>query len=332
MAAGDGARDGGPIASEPCACRAVGRSLPPNTRAPSVLGNQPQTFARGREVAALLLWTLAVFFALALASYAGEPGSAVAPATDGVESIPPIVGEDWVGVVGAVVAKCFVNLVGVMSWVVPFEALLLGIPFVTGRKSKTTAARLAGDILLVVIGASLVEVGWPEKVAFGKYPAGGMVGELFGEIARSLFSTVGSFLVGFALVGLILISRASFSFIALMRAIARVFNLVVDRVRGGARSAAERVDDGPRARSRPRGREAPRRRAGDLAAAFGRGDDPRQRRGSDARGVADRAGGTRAPRVRTGVGRESPVAPTPIVLEEEPKKPAAGRARRELEP
>ena len=49
-----------------------------------------------------------------------------------------------------------------------------------------------------------------------------MVGELFGEIARSLFSTVGSFLVGFALVGLILIGRASFSFIALMRAIARL--------------------------------------------------------------------------------------------------------------
>src|SRR5262245_30680216 len=47
--------------------------LPANTRTQAVLGAQPHTFARGREVAALLLWTLAVFFALALASYAGEP-------------------------------------------------------------------------------------------------------------------------------------------------------------------------------------------------------------------------------------------------------------------
>src|ERR1043165_5421348 len=59
-----------------------GRSLPANTRAPTVLGTQPQSFARGREVAALLLWTLAVFFALALASYLGEPLSAAPPAPD----------------------------------------------------------------------------------------------------------------------------------------------------------------------------------------------------------------------------------------------------------
>ncbi|HVH40689.1 MAG TPA: DNA translocase FtsK 4TM domain-containing protein, partial [Labilithrix sp.] len=172
----------------------VGRALPPNTRAPSVLGAQPQSFARGREVAALLLWTLAVFFALALASYAGDPAATAPPDPQ------TITGENWVGPVGAAVARCVVSLVGLMSWVVPLEALLLGIPFVTGRKSRATPARMAGDILLVVIGASLIQVGWPTKVAFGHHPAGGMVGELFGEIGRSLFSTVGSFLVGFALV------------------------------------------------------------------------------------------------------------------------------------
>ena len=199
-----------------------------------MLGAQPHTFARGREVAALLLWTLAVFFALALASYVGEP----TPATGQVEATP-LTGENWVGPVGAVIARAAVSLVGVMSWVVPFEALLLGIPFVTGRKSRATAARMAGDILLVVIGASLVQVGWPEKVAFGLHPAGGQIGELFGEIARSLFSTVGSFLVGFALVGLILIGRASFSFIALMRALARLGRLVVARIQGATHSIAD---------------------------------------------------------------------------------------------
>src|SRR3954465_5549123 len=91
-----------------------GRALPPNTRAPSVLGAQPQTFARGREVAALLLWTVSVFFALALASYAGEPA---APA--GQVDTATITGENWVGPVGAVVARAFVALVGLMSWVVP---------------------------------------------------------------------------------------------------------------------------------------------------------------------------------------------------------------------
>jgi DNA segregation ATPase FtsK/SpoIIIE, S-DNA-T family len=189
--------------------------LPANTKLPSVLGAQPASFARGREVAALLLWTFAVFLALGLASYAGEPS------VPGQESTG-LTGENWVGAVGAMVARAFVSAVGVMAWIVPIESVLLGIPFVRGKKSNATAARLAGDLLMIVIGAALVQVGWPGKTAFGKFPAGGMIGELFGEIARSLFSTVGSFLVGFALIGLILIGRASFSFIALMRWLARV--------------------------------------------------------------------------------------------------------------
>ena len=189
--------------------------LPANTKLPSVLGAQPASFARGREVAALLLWTFAVFLALGLASYAGEPS------VPGQEA-SGLTGENWVGAVGAMVARAFVSAVGVMAWIVPIESVLLGIPFVRGKKSNATAARLAGDLLMIVIGAALVQVGWPGKTAFGRFPAGGMIGELFGEIARSLFSTVGSFLVGFALIGLILIGRASFSFIALMRWLAKV--------------------------------------------------------------------------------------------------------------
>jgi S-DNA-T family DNA segregation ATPase FtsK/SpoIIIE len=65
-------------------------------------------------------------------------------------------------------------------------------------------------------------VGSPGRTAFGTHPASGLVGELFGEVARSLFSTAGSFLVGFACLGLILIGRAAFSFIALARLSARV--------------------------------------------------------------------------------------------------------------
>ncbi len=207
--------------------------MPANTRLPSVLGPQPQTFARGREVAALLLWTFAVFLALALGSYAGDPQGTLS-----AEGQLAVIGENWVGPVGASVARSLVLLVGVAAWVVPVEALLLGIPYVRGRKTNATPARLAGDILMVVIGAALVQVGGPGKMAFGHHPAGGMIGELFGELGRSLFSTAGSFLVGFALLGLILIGRASFSFIALLRWIARLGSVSAEKTAGGARSVA----------------------------------------------------------------------------------------------
>ncbi len=206
--------------------------LPANTRLPNVLGTQPPTFARGREVAALLLWSLAVFLSLALLSYAGDPQSP----QEGAEALRS---PDWVGPVGAASARAFVTMVGVAAWVVPLEAILLGIPFVRGKTSNATAARLAGDILMVVIAAALVQVGWPGELAFGRHPAGGMVGELFGELARSLFSTAGSFLVGFSLLGLILIGRASFSFIALMRWFARLGRASAAKSASGARSVAD---------------------------------------------------------------------------------------------
>ena len=54
---------------------------------------------------------------------------------------------------------------------------------------------------------------------------------LFGEVARGLFSTIGSFLIGLTIVGLILLGRATFSFIALAQRIQRWF--VRLRVRAG---------------------------------------------------------------------------------------------------
>ncbi len=192
--------------------------LPPNTRLPTVVGQGAAAYPRGREVAALLLWTGAVFLALALASYSGDPG---ALPVDAANRAPP--GANWVGSVGELSARGLVSLVGIVAWSVPFELVLLGIPFVRGKKSLITPARISGDLLIVLLATALVQVGWPEKTAFGHHTASGAVGELFGELARALFSTVGSFLVGFAALGLILIARASFSFIALVRAIGRLF-------------------------------------------------------------------------------------------------------------
>jgi S-DNA-T family DNA segregation ATPase FtsK/SpoIIIE len=99
--------------------------------------------------------------------------------------------------------------------------ILIGIPLVRGRPNVATPSRLSGDILMAIIASALVQVEWPAREAFGHHGASGLVGELFGELARSLFSTVGSFLVGFASLGLILIARAAFSFIALMQALGR---------------------------------------------------------------------------------------------------------------
>lgn len=210
--------------------------LPSNNRVPTVLGAGAGALARHREIAALGMWTSAVFLGLALASYIGEPSTAPTP-----NGIPhdALVGENWVGPVGEACARCLVQLVGLAAWAIPLEMFLLGIPFVRGKPNNMTPARLGGDMLILVLGAAMVQVGWPTLTAFGKHSAAGLVGELFGEVARSLFSTVGSFLVGFSLLGLILIARATFSFIALMRAIFTFFRSGLFRTANGAKSIAE---------------------------------------------------------------------------------------------
>jgi S-DNA-T family DNA segregation ATPase FtsK/SpoIIIE len=197
-----------------------------------VLGRGAGAYGRTREVLALVLWTLALFLAMALASYRGDPAAAAL-------SPPTAPGPDWVGPVGALCARGLVSLVGIVAWGLPLELVLLGIPLVRGKESPATAGRCAGDLLLAVVTAALVQVGSPDRIAFGGHPAGGLIGELFGELARSLFSTAGSFLVGFACLGLILIGRAAFSFIALARLSARVASATAMWTAGATRAVRE---------------------------------------------------------------------------------------------
>src|SRR5260221_10916628 len=82
--------------------------MPANTRMPTVLGRGAAVYGRTREVAALVLWTLALFFALALASYQGDPSGTAGALTPA--------GPDWVGPVGAFGARALVSLVGLVSW------------------------------------------------------------------------------------------------------------------------------------------------------------------------------------------------------------------------
>ncbi len=212
----------------------VSVTAPSNSRVGAVVGRGAGVHGRGREVAALLLWTFALFLVLALGSYAGDPPRGI----DAAATVTPP-GENWVGPVGELVARGLVMLVGVVAWALPLELALLGIPLVRDKVNHATPARLAGDLLIAILAAALVQVGWPGKMAFGTHAGGGVVGELFGETARSLFSTIGSFLVGFASLGLILIGRATFSFITLARTLASWSARSAAATTGAARSVAD---------------------------------------------------------------------------------------------
>jgi S-DNA-T family DNA segregation ATPase FtsK/SpoIIIE len=171
---------------------------------------------RGREAAALMLFAVAAFLLLSLLSLRQDPAD------------PTVTGGDWVGPVGAAAAGILVQAFGIVAWLAPVELGLVGLPLLRGRRDDTLGLRVAGDLIVAIILSALVQVAAPDARAFGAMIAGGNVGLFFGELMRGLFSTAGSFLVGSTIVGLILIGRSSFSFIALCQRAERAFRLICE--------------------------------------------------------------------------------------------------------
>jgi len=162
----------------------------------------PAVFRRGREAAALLLFAVAAFATLALASTRLDPND------------PTITGSDWMGPAGATLGQFLVRGFGLAAWLGPLDLVLIGIPLLRGVPSRALGFRITGDWVVAIIAAALLQVTFPDTRVFGSSLVGGNVGLLFGELMRGMFSAPGSFLVGSTAIGLILIGRSSFSFIA----------------------------------------------------------------------------------------------------------------------
>lgn len=173
--------------------------LPREKAAP--VADKATGFRRGPEALALLLFTIAAYLLLALASLECSPVD------------PELRGGDWVGPVGATIAEVLVRGFGVVAWLFPLELAILGRPLLQRKTPNLTGLRIAGDLVVAMVVSALVHVAAPRATAFGQMPFGGNVGLLFGELFEALFSSVGSYLVGGTVVGLILIGRSSFSFI-----------------------------------------------------------------------------------------------------------------------
>ncbi|WP_437674366.1 DNA translocase FtsK 4TM domain-containing protein [Sorangium sp. So ce131] len=184
----------------------------------------PRGHSYARDAAALVLLVSALYSALALASFRADPLR------------PEVSGADWVGPVGAALAGAAVEAVGVIAWFVPLELAVLAMPLLGSKRSNAGLFRLSGDVVVVIVLAALAHVAFPLAVAFGAMPLGGAVGELFGEVLRSLFSNIGSYIIGLTIVALILMGRATFSFIELAQRSEQIAIAALLRIAGWVRA------------------------------------------------------------------------------------------------
>ena len=187
----------------------VPRSIAPSSAPP----HRHRT--RGAEAGALLLFAAALFVAVALLTARFDP------------SDPSLHGDDWMGAVGASVASLMIQAFGAAAWLLPLELLCMGLPLLQGRVPEQLGLRVAGDLMISILVASLLQVALPDALVFGAGLPGGNVGLFFGELMRGLFSAPGSFLVACTGVALILIGRATFSFIEFCERVARLYAAVL---------------------------------------------------------------------------------------------------------
>jgi S-DNA-T family DNA segregation ATPase FtsK/SpoIIIE len=198
--------------------------------APASARSMAHSFAR--EASAIVLFSGALFTSLALASFRCDPAR------------PHVEGANWVGPVGASIAEVLVTAVGAVSWLVPLELVLIGRPLLDRSEPEPTesrrlALRVVGDIAVATLGAALLHVAFAGATVHTAMPVAGTVGELAGELMRALFSAVGSFIIGSTLIALILINRASFSFIEATKTVGRFAERLFERGLSGARTFRE---------------------------------------------------------------------------------------------
>ncbi len=144
---------------------------------------------RRQDVFAILALTATVLLTLALVSYDARNGTA-----------------NLVGPVGHRFARALMLAFGLVAWCLPLEGGLLTYRLFRRRSAMLGLATLASTLVFVVIGAALAHLLIEPQAVWGASP-GGAVGELLGEVLRSLLGFYGTVIIGFALLGSAVILR-----------------------------------------------------------------------------------------------------------------------------
>ena len=137
----------------------------------------PKTASRGSEIAAIVLLALAVlvFLCLATSSWDDWSWNSTGRSFD--------VKNNWIGIVGSIVADALFQIVGLTAYFLPALMALIAWRYYRYRDGYTSFSRVVGYLLFIASTASLFEL-------FGL--RGGIVGALFYSNFARLFSNIGA--------------------------------------------------------------------------------------------------------------------------------------------
>ncbi len=175
----------------------------------------------------------------------------------------------WMGPVGHLLAGALYASFGMAAYLVALGVIAMGVQSLLGRGIDLTLSDAVGFTIATIAGCVLLHVSFPHYRVHG-YTAGGLGGELVGEVSLGLFHRAGTYLIAGTVmcIGLIASTPLSAShLVALGRTVARgctsLGRYLFDGAMALLRSAAQ--DEGA-----PPAKAAASRR-GPVAPAIGRG-------------------------------------------------------------
>ena len=176
---------------------------------------------RRREVAGLVSGAATALLSLALFSYSSESA------------------DNLVGPVGIGLAGAFVGAFGAAAWVLPVELALATFRFFRGRATPLGVATAASTLVLVLVGCALVHLLLPEQRVHGTHLPGGALGEVVGELLRSMLGLVGAAIVCVTILLVTLVLRTPVTLTQAAHGVVSRLRDAIDGVRDSFATAAE---------------------------------------------------------------------------------------------
>ena len=150
---------------------------------------------RRHEVLGLMMGTLTLLSILALSSFAADPLSS----------------RNLIGPVGVALASGLITVFGIAAWWVPLELGLLTLRLFSGAQTRFGLVSIATTLVFVFFGCALIHISLGDMIIYDGHLAGGAIGELLGEVLRSLLGTVGTYVVGTAIMLVAILLRSPWS-------------------------------------------------------------------------------------------------------------------------
>ena len=100
----------------------------------------------------------------------------------------------WMGPVGQLVAGALYASFGMASYLIALGVLATGVQALLGRGTDLTLSDAVGFAIATIAGCVLLHVSFPHYRVHG-HTAGGLGGELVGEVSLGLFHRAGTYLI-----------------------------------------------------------------------------------------------------------------------------------------